>query len=266
VELGKPDPGEKFKALGPIYTHVSRDPDADWQRIAPHAKHVVESYADWTSEAYGKAAGPFAGGINVDDLRASGAYQVVTPEDAVAMIQGLGRDRTFILCPLLGGLDPELAWQGLKLFETEVWPQVKELQREIDMSADLETNVERNKQVVRDFYSAMNSRDIDRILEFYAPHTVIEVFSSGPFAGKQAPSSEALKMFFDAFPRIEFSIESMISENNIVTAQVTSEGALADGSAYKNRYHNLYQVEGSKIMLFNEYPVFFPQQNLETGI
>lgn len=128
LDLGKPDPGETFKRLGPIYTHVSHDPEADWASIAPHIKHVVESYADWTTEAYGKAAGPFAGGVNVDDLRASGAYQVLTPAQAVTMINKLGRDRTFILTPLIGGLDPELAWQGLRLFETEVWPLVKHLQ------------------------------------------------------------------------------------------------------------------------------------------
>jgi len=128
IRLGKADPGEKFKALGPIYTHVSHNPDADWQYIAPHAKHVVESYARWTEEAYGKAAGPFAGGVNIDDLRASGAYQVLTPSAAIDMINGLGRDRTFILVPLLGGLDPDFAWKGLRLFEAEVWPHIRHLQ------------------------------------------------------------------------------------------------------------------------------------------
>ncbi len=128
LELGKPDPGERFKTLGPIYTHVTRDPERDWLKIAPHAKHVVESYAQWTQEAYGKAAGPFAAGVDIDDLRASGAYQVLTPAAAVDMILALGKDRTFILVPLLGGLDPQLAWQGLKLFEKEVWPKVRHLQ------------------------------------------------------------------------------------------------------------------------------------------
>jgi alkanesulfonate monooxygenase SsuD/methylene tetrahydromethanopterin reductase-like flavin-dependent oxidoreductase (luciferase family) len=127
IELGKPDPGECFKALGPIYTHVSLDPDADWERIAPHAAHVVRSYADWTIEAYGRAAGPFANGIDLADLRASGAYQVLRPEAAIEMIRGLGRDRTFILTPLLGGLDPALSWEGLRLFEREVWPHVRDL-------------------------------------------------------------------------------------------------------------------------------------------
>jgi len=127
IEFGKPDPGENFKALGPIYTHVSRDPEADWEKIAPHAAHVVGSYADWTIEAYGRAAGPFAAGVEAADLRASGAYQVLHPEQAVEMIQALGRDRTFILTPLLGGLDPALAWRGLRLFEREVWPHVRDL-------------------------------------------------------------------------------------------------------------------------------------------
>ena len=124
LKLGKPDPGETFKALGPIFTHVSHQPEEDWERIAPHVKHVVESYARWTEEAYGKAAGPFAGGVNVNDLRASGAYQVVTPAAAVDMIHALGRDRTFILTPLLGGLDPAFAWESLRLFERHVWPEV----------------------------------------------------------------------------------------------------------------------------------------------
>ena len=126
IALGKPDPGV-VKPLGPIYTHVTHTPDADWDRIAPHAAHCVKSYAEWTVEAYGRAAGPFAAGVDPADLRKSGAYQVLAPEDAIAMIRKLGRDRTFILTPLLGGLDPAFAWEGLRLFEREVWPHVRDL-------------------------------------------------------------------------------------------------------------------------------------------
>ena len=127
LSLGKPDPGP-CKTLGPIFTHVSRDPEADWSRIAPHAAHCARSYAEWTVEAYGRAAGPFSAGVDIDDLRRSGAYQVLNPQQAVAMIRALGRDRTFILTPLLGGLDPRLAWQSLELFGQEVWPDVRDLQ------------------------------------------------------------------------------------------------------------------------------------------
>lgn len=127
LKLGLSDPGPTSYPLGPIYIHVSDTPDEDWQHIAPHAEHCVQSYTDWTVEAYGRAAGPFAKGVNLDDLRSSGAYQVVTPKNAVELITQLGDERTFILTPLLGGIDPAFAWQGLELFAKEVWPEVKHM-------------------------------------------------------------------------------------------------------------------------------------------
>ncbi len=126
LKLGKSDPGEKFHALGPIYTHVAHDAEAAWKTLMPHAVHCVKSYTQWTVEAYGKAHGPFARGVDPGDLRSSGVYQVLSPDDAVAMINAMDSSSTFILTPLLGGIDPEFAWQGLKLFEREVWPHVKQ--------------------------------------------------------------------------------------------------------------------------------------------
>ena len=125
LKLGKSDPGEKFHALGPIYTHVTHDVEAAWEKITPHAVHCVESYTEWTVEAYGAASGPFAKGVDPEDLRNSGAYQVLTPQQAVAMIDGMDDCSTFILTPLLGGIDPVFAWEGLRLFEQEVWPHVR---------------------------------------------------------------------------------------------------------------------------------------------
>jgi alkanesulfonate monooxygenase SsuD/methylene tetrahydromethanopterin reductase-like flavin-dependent oxidoreductase (luciferase family) len=124
--IGKADPGPCMKP-GPIYLHVTRDPEAAWEHMTPHIEHVVRSYAEWTVEAYGRAAGPFAEGVSLDWVRASGAYQIVTPEQAVALAHGLGRDAVFYLTPLLGGVDPSFAWEGLRLFEREVWPELQEL-------------------------------------------------------------------------------------------------------------------------------------------
>ncbi len=125
IKLGKSDPGQTFHNLGPIYTHVTHDVDAAWEKILPHAVHCVKSYTEWTVEAYGRAGGPFAEGVDPDDLRNSGAYQVLTPEQAVTLINGMDDTSTYILVPLLGGIDPEFAWEGLKLFEQAVWPHVK---------------------------------------------------------------------------------------------------------------------------------------------
>lgn len=125
LKLGKPDPGEKFHCLGPIYTHVTHDVETAWDTILPHAAHCVASYTQWTVEAYGRAAGPFAKGVDPQDLRSSGAYKVVTPEEAVRLINSLDDATTYILTPLLGGIDPTFAWEGLRLFEEAVWPYVK---------------------------------------------------------------------------------------------------------------------------------------------
>ncbi len=111
-----------------------------------------------------------------------------------------------------------------------------------------------NKDIIQQFYHAMNSRDIESILNLYAPNAMIEVFHIGPYAGKRPASEEGLKAFFSAFPEIEFTIDTLVSENNQVSVQVRSNGKLADGSAYSNRYHNYFRLENSKIVLFNEYP------------
>ena len=33
LKLGKSDPGEKFHALGPIYTHITNDVEATWKKF-----------------------------------------------------------------------------------------------------------------------------------------------------------------------------------------------------------------------------------------
>jgi alkanesulfonate monooxygenase SsuD/methylene tetrahydromethanopterin reductase-like flavin-dependent oxidoreductase (luciferase family) len=124
LKLGKADPGECMR-LGPVFVHVTRDPDAAWQRIAPHAAHVVASYTEWTVEAYGRASGPFAKGVSQEALRDSGAYRILAPEEAVALADELGPNGVYHFTPLLGGLDPAFAWESLRLFEAEVWPHVR---------------------------------------------------------------------------------------------------------------------------------------------
>jgi alkanesulfonate monooxygenase SsuD/methylene tetrahydromethanopterin reductase-like flavin-dependent oxidoreductase (luciferase family) len=125
IKLGKSDPGEKFHALGPIFTYVTHDVEGAWATILPHALHCVNSYSEWTCEAYGRATGPFAAKVDPANIRKSGAYQVLTPKQAIDMISHLDDISTFILTPLLGGLDPDFAWQSLRCFEAHVWPHVK---------------------------------------------------------------------------------------------------------------------------------------------
>lgn len=123
LRLGKPDPGP-YPRQGPTFLWVSEDPEADWQWIAPHILHVLDSYSRWTADAYGTPQGPYAGGMTAETVRESGAYKVLRPEDVVTMARELGDHSSLYLTPLFGGIDPEQGWKMLRLFEEQVLPHL----------------------------------------------------------------------------------------------------------------------------------------------
>jgi ketosteroid isomerase-like protein len=109
--------------------------------------------------------------------------------------------------------------------------------------SDGESITERNKEVVRRFYAAMNARDVDAALVMYDDDAKIAVMMDGPFGGEHAP-----------FPEIVFTVGTMTAEDDRVAVEVTSRGRLQDGSPYRNHYHNLFVFRGERIRRFNEYP------------
>jgi alkanesulfonate monooxygenase SsuD/methylene tetrahydromethanopterin reductase-like flavin-dependent oxidoreductase (luciferase family) len=102
---------------GPGFVHVSEDPERDWARIAPHALYDAQTYASWQTP--GQRSSVHVEARNADDLRRSGVYRVVTPEECVQLAQETGQ---VLLHPLMGGLPPALGWEGLRLFTTKVLP------------------------------------------------------------------------------------------------------------------------------------------------
>jgi len=123
LKMGKPDPGE-YPKQGPIFLWISKDPEKDWERITPHVLHQLESYTEWTVEAYGRASGPYAKKMTAETIRKSPAYQVMTPEQAVEMAEAMGPNSVLYLNPLLAGLDPAFARSMLDLYEREVHPHL----------------------------------------------------------------------------------------------------------------------------------------------
>jgi alkanesulfonate monooxygenase SsuD/methylene tetrahydromethanopterin reductase-like flavin-dependent oxidoreductase (luciferase family) len=116
--LGKPAPvGDVAKVGAGSYVYVADDPERTWARIAPHAMHDTNEYARWI----GNRRGPFEPVSDAGQLRARGTYQVVTPDECLALAQATG-GLTFK--PLVGGLDPDLGWEGLQLFADKVLPHL----------------------------------------------------------------------------------------------------------------------------------------------
>lgn len=119
IRLGKPAPPPMVQREGAMFVHVSRDPDRDWARIAPHALHESNDYAAW---AKGDPQYPYPAVIDADTLRASGLYRVLTPEQAVEFAIRAGG---LSLKPTMGGMDPDLARQSLDLVAAEVLPALR---------------------------------------------------------------------------------------------------------------------------------------------
>jgi alkanesulfonate monooxygenase SsuD/methylene tetrahydromethanopterin reductase-like flavin-dependent oxidoreductase (luciferase family) len=115
--LGKPVPEDNGRIGSASYVYVADDPERAWARLAPHAMHDANEYARWI----GSRRGPFQPASDAAELRARGIYQVVTPEECVVLARASG-GLTFK--PLVGGLDPEVAWEGLQLFADKVLPHL----------------------------------------------------------------------------------------------------------------------------------------------
>lgn len=105
---------------GPGFVHVSEDPERDWARIGEHALYDARTYAAWQPPE--QRSQMHVAGQTIADVRKSGAYQVLTPDECVALGKEQGR---IILHPLMGGIPARLGWESLELFEKKVLSRLR---------------------------------------------------------------------------------------------------------------------------------------------
>src|SRR5207247_8565467 len=70
---------------GPGFVHVTRDPEGDWQRIAPHALYDARTYHDWQTP--GQRSAVHVAARSEGDVRRSGVYRVVPPAEGGAIAE-----------------------------------------------------------------------------------------------------------------------------------------------------------------------------------
>jgi len=121
IALGRPDPGPP-REEGPVFLHVSKDPEAAWQRVSPHVAHMLSFYGSLQDDAPNQSDGPYSKASADRGVPASGAYRVLTPEQVIELANSLGPEGILYATPLLCGLDPAMAWESLGLLEREVLP------------------------------------------------------------------------------------------------------------------------------------------------
>src|SRR3954454_18745049 len=82
------DAGFVMLPSGPGFVHVSDDPERDWARVATHALYDPQTYASWQTP--GQRSSVHVEANTLDDLRRSGVYRVVTPDECVALAETAG--------------------------------------------------------------------------------------------------------------------------------------------------------------------------------
>lgn len=120
---GKPDPGPMPAAPSTV-TFVAEDPDAYWEKIAPHVQHETNMYAKWAEQS--NAFSPYKHFDDTDALRDSGAYRVYRPAELIDAAREMIVAQPIMFHPLCGGIEPETAWASLKLFSSTVLPALRE--------------------------------------------------------------------------------------------------------------------------------------------
>jgi len=108
------------RPVAPGFIQIADDPEAIWPRIARNAEYDATTYAAWQDDGV-VSDWAVPGAESWQELRDSGRYVVVTPAECFDLAQ---RDGHLMLHPLMGGIEPELAWTSLRLFESEVLPRL----------------------------------------------------------------------------------------------------------------------------------------------
>jgi len=115
-------PGFVGKPSGPGTLFVADDPDRMWNRIGSYLLHDAVTYRSWQPE--GQHSHVTADATSIDELRAEGVYQILTPDECVAVAAEIGAFGGMTHHPLCGATPPEYGWESLELYVEKVLPRV----------------------------------------------------------------------------------------------------------------------------------------------
>ncbi len=114
-------PGWVAAPSGPPTLFVSEDPDRLWSQIGPYLLHDAMTYRSWQPE--GQTSHVKADATSVEELRAEGVYQILTPDECVAVAEEIGPFGAMTHHPLCGATPPEHGWASLELYVDQVLPR-----------------------------------------------------------------------------------------------------------------------------------------------
>jgi hypothetical protein len=118
------------------------------------------------------------------------------------------------------------------------------------------TAEQRNKQLVHEFFAAMNAGDVPRIVAAYAADGYLETMGRTLISGKftRAQIQGAAGQIYEVFPQgIQFTIDALTAEGERVAVEAHSRGRHVSGRLYTNEYHFLFVFHDGKLAVLKEY-------------
>jgi alkanesulfonate monooxygenase SsuD/methylene tetrahydromethanopterin reductase-like flavin-dependent oxidoreductase (luciferase family) len=112
-----------FAILPPEHTALTilaEDPDKAWAELGPHLLHEATRYQSWQTPDIHSAVSSAA--TDVDELRAEGIYEILSPDQAIARCREQGDFATMVLHPLCGGIPVDRGWDTVSLYVEKVLP------------------------------------------------------------------------------------------------------------------------------------------------
>ena len=117
-------------------------------------------------------------------------------------------------------------------------------------------SVAENRQLVRDWLSALDEGDADRVCSFYSPELEYFVIGDWPLAGTfgrdymEANARDVFKVFPEG---LRFSEERIVAEGDWVVLEMKSSGRHVSGRTYENHYTYWFEIAGGKIRQLREW-------------
>jgi len=115
-------PGFVGRPSGPGTLFVADDPDRLWGHIGSYLLHDAMTYKSWQPE--GQHSHVTAEATSVEELRAEGVYQILTPDECVAVADEIGAFGAMTHHPLCGATPSQYGWESLELYVDKVLPRV----------------------------------------------------------------------------------------------------------------------------------------------
>jgi alkanesulfonate monooxygenase SsuD/methylene tetrahydromethanopterin reductase-like flavin-dependent oxidoreductase (luciferase family) len=103
---------------GMIYVH--EDPDRAWVELGDHILWEAVTYGGWSADQ--RSLMHLPGVQTIDEVKASGRYRFVTPDQLIAEVRDSTNYGPLVLHPLVGGMPVEEAWKSVELLVDKVVP------------------------------------------------------------------------------------------------------------------------------------------------